>query len=155
MSGKDSLDEPNGDTLHVANGSGPTSPVTASQPSPVVASDAPKGPPKAVDDVMYSDIGINTLLNRLKQSIASARDFADFLRKRSRLEEEQAKGLKGLAKAQMDAARRPDSKSGSYALQLGELLRVHERMGDNGMQFALSLHQMHEDLNTLTAEIER
>lgn len=155
MSGKDSLDEPNGDTLHVANGSGPTSPVTASQPSPVVANDAPKGPPKAVDDVMYSDIGINTLLNRLKQSIASARDFADFLRKRSRLEEEQAKGLKGLAKAQMDAARRPDSKSGSYALQLGELLRVHERMGDNGMQFALSLHQMHEDLNALTAEIER
>jgi hypothetical protein len=155
MSGKDSLDEPNGDTLHVANGSGPTSPVTASQPSPVVTNDAPKGPPKAVEDVMYSDIGINTLLNRLKQSIASARDFADFLRKRSRLEEEQAKGLKGLAKAQMDAARRPDSKSGSYALQLGELLRVHERMGDNGMQFALSLHQMHEDLNTLTAEIER
>jgi hypothetical protein len=152
MSGKDSLDEPNGDTLHVANGSGPTSPVTASQPSPVVTNDAPKGPPKAVEDVMYSDIGINTLLNRLKQSIASARDFADFLRKRSRLEEEQAKGLKGLAKAQMDAARRPDSKSGSYALQLGELLRVHERMGDNGMQFALSLHQMHEDLNTLTAE---
>lgn len=155
MSGKDSLDEPNGDTLHVANGSGPVSPVTASQPSPIVTNDAPKGPPKAVEDVMYSDIGINTLLNRLKQSIASARDFADFLRKRSRLEEEQAKGLKGLAKAQMDAARRPDSKSGSYALQLGELLHVHERMGDNGMQFALSLHQMHEDLNTLTAEIER
>jgi len=104
---------------------------------------------------MYSDIGINTLLNRLKQSIASARDFADFLRKRSRLEEEQAKGLKNLARTQLDASRRPDSKSGSYALQLGEVLRVHERMGDNGMQFALSLHQMHEDLNTLTAEIER
>lgn len=104
---------------------------------------------------MYSDIGINTLLNRLKQSIASARDFADFLRKRSRLEEEQAKGLKSLAKSQLDAAKRPDSKSGSYALQLGEVLRVHERMGDNGMQFALSLHQMHEDLNNLTAEIER
>jgi hypothetical protein len=110
---------------------------------------------QAVEDVMYSDIGINTLLNRLKQSIASARDFADFLRKRSRLEEEQAKGLKSLARTQLDASRRPDSKSGSYALQLGEVLRVHERMGDNGMQFALSLHQMHEDLNTLTAEIER
>jgi hypothetical protein len=155
MSGRDSLDEPNGDTLHVANGSRSTSPVTATQSPPVVTHDAPTGPPKAVEDVMYSDIGINTLLNRLKQSIASARDFADFLRKRSRLEEEQAKGLKGLAKTQLDASRRPDSKSGSYALQLGEVLRVHERMGDNGMQFALSLHQMHEDLNTLTAEIER
>lgn len=151
---KNSLDEPNGDTLHVANGSGPESPSTTTAP-PAAPNDAPTGPPKAVEDVMYSDIGINTLLNRLKQSIASARDFADFLRKRSRLEEEQAKGLKSLAKAQLDLSRRPDSKSGSYALQLGEVLRVHERMGDNGMQFALSLHQMHEDLNNLTAEIER
>lgn len=158
MSGKNSLEEPNGDTLHVANGSRPTSPTNTDPSPPITANDAPTaptGPPKAVEDVMYSDIGINTLLNRLKQSIASARDFADFLRKRSRLEEEQAKGLKNLARAQLDAARRPDSKSGSYALQLGEVLRVHERMGDNGMQFALSLHQMHEDLNTLTAEIER
>jgi hypothetical protein len=157
MSDRHSIDEPNGDTLHVANGSRPTSPTTVnkSSPPPAVTSDAPTGPPKAVEDVMYSDIGINTLLNRLKQSIASARDFADFLRKRSRLEEEQAKGLKSLARTQLDASRRPDSKSGSYALQLGEVLRVHERMGDNGMQFALSLHQMHEDLNTLTAEIER
>ncbi|TLD05630.1 RHO GTPase-activating protein RGD1-like [Venturia nashicola] len=157
MSGRESLD--GSDTLHVAhsNGSRPASPTTATAtvPPAIVADDAPKGPPKAVEDVMYSDIGINTLLNRLKQSIASARDFADFLRKRSRLEEEQAKGLKALAKSQLDAAKRPDSKSGSYALQLGEVLRVHERMGDNGMQFALSLHQMHEDLNTLTAEIER
>jgi hypothetical protein len=157
MSDRHSIDEPNGDTLHVANGSRSTSPTTVneSSPPPAVTSDAPTGPPKAVEDVMYSDIGINTLLNRLKQSIASARDFADFLRKRSRLEEEQAKGLKSLARTQLDASRRPDSKSGSYALQLGEVLRVHERMGDNGMQFALSLHQMHEDLNTLTAEIER
>ena len=157
MSDRHSIDEPNGDTLHVSNGSRPTSPTTAneSSPPPAVTNDAPTGPPKAVEVVMYSDIGINTLLNRLKQSIASARDFADFLRKRSRLEEEQAKGLKSLARTQLDASRRPDSKSGSYALQLGEVLRVHERMGDNGMQFALSLHQMHEDLNTLTAEIER
>jgi hypothetical protein len=157
MSDRHSIDEPNGDTLHVSNGSRPTSPLSAveSTPPPAVTNDAPTGPPKAVEDVMYSDIGINTLLNRLKQSIASARDFADFLRKRSRLEEEQAKGLKSLARTQLDASRRPDSKSGSYALQLGEVLRVHERMGDNGMQFALSLHQMHEDLNTLTAEIER
>jgi hypothetical protein len=28
---------------------------------------------KAVDDVIYSDIGVNTLLARLKQSIASAK----------------------------------------------------------------------------------
>lgn len=32
---------------------------------------------------------------------------------------------------------------------------MHERMADNGMQFALSLHQMHEDLNELSNNVER
>ena len=34
-------------------------------------------------------------------------------------------------------------------------MRIHERMADNGNQFALSLHQMHEDLTELAAEKER
>lgn len=34
-------------------------------------------------------------------------------------------------------------------------MRVHERLADNGMQFALSLHQMHEDLNDLSTNMER
>ncbi|KAA8576045.1 hypothetical protein EYC84_006208 [Monilinia fructicola] len=37
---------------------------------------------KAVRDVTSSEIGISTLLNRLKQSIASAKEFASFLKKR-------------------------------------------------------------------------
>lgn len=32
---------------------------------------------------------------------------------------------------------------------------MHERMADNGMQFALSLHQMHEDLTELSANMEK
>jgi Rho GTPase-activating protein RGD1 len=111
--------------------------------------------PKAVDDVMYSDIGVQTLLNRLKQSIASARDFAAFLKKRSSLEEEQATGLKRLARSQLESLRRLEVKTGSYAVQLAEVMKVHERMGDNGMQFALSLHQMNEDLNELCGNMER
>ena len=111
--------------------------------------------PKAVEDVMYSDFGVNTLLNRLKQSIASARDFAAFLKKRSSLEEEQATGLKRLARGQLETLRRAEVKTGSYASQLAEVMKVHERMADNGMQFALSLHQMHEDLNELSANMER
>jgi hypothetical protein len=108
-----------------------------------------------VEEVMYSDIGINTLLNRLKQSIASARDFAAFLKKRSTLEEDQAKGLKRLTQSQLESVRRSDVRGGTYAQQLAEVLRVHEKMADNGMQFALSLHQMHEDLDVLSANMER
>lgn len=98
---------------------------------------------------------MNTLLTRLKQSVASAREFAAFLRKRSTLEEEQAQGLKKLCKSSHESARRPDNRQGSYAQNYDEIIRIHDRMADNGVQFALSLHQMHEDLHDLAANMER
>ena len=162
MSGEYNRSETNGDGFANfsagANGSAPASPVatTLGMASAGPASAGPAGGiPKGVEDVMYSDIGVNTLLNRLKQSIASARDFAAFLKKRSSLEEEQATGLKRLARSQMESLKRAEVRSGSYAVQLAEVMRVHERMADNGMQFALSLHQMHEDLNELSANMEK
>ena len=165
MSSEFTRAETNGDgftnSAGPANGSAPASPVvTSAAPSSnnnnnnnatATANTIPKG----VEEVMYSDIGIATLLNRLKQCIASARDFAAFLKKRSSLEEEQAIGLKRLAKSQLETLRRAEVKTGSYAAQLAEVMRVHERMADNGMQFALSLHQMHEDLNELSTNMER
>lgn len=78
-----------------------------------------------------------------------------FLKKRSTLEEEQAQGLKKLCKSSHDSARRPDNRQGSYAQSYDEVIRIHDRMADNGIQFALSLHQMHEDLHDLAANIER
>ena len=147
MSGEFSRTESNGFAAN-DGGSAPDSPVASTA---IAGSTVPKN----VEDVMYSDIGVNTLLNRLKQSIASARDFAAFLKKRSTLEEEQATGLKRLAKGQLEMLGRQEVKTGSYAAQLGEVMRMHERMADHGMQFALSLHQMHEDLNELSTNMER
>lgn len=160
MSGEFSRDETNGDVAasspltatglnHSANGDNPVSP-QATKPG-----SSGGLPNKAVDDVMYSNIGVDTLLGRLKQSIASARDFAQFLKKRSSLEEDQAKGLKRLAQSSLENVKRSEVRGGSYAAQMAELLRVHERMADNGMQFALSLHQMHEDLDVLSSNMER
>lgn len=100
-------------------------------------------------------IGINTLLSRLKQSIASAREFATFLKKRSQLEEDQAQGLKKLCRSSIESAKRPDNRQGSYAQSYDEIIRIHDTMADNGVQFALSLHQMHEDLHDLAANMER
>lgn len=71
------------------------------------------------------------------------------------MEEEQAQGLKKLCKSSHDSARRPDNRQGSYAQSYDEVIRIHDRMADNGVQFALSLHQMHEDLHDLAANIER
>ena len=95
------------------------------------------------------------MLTRLKQSLASAREVASFLRKRSSLEEEQAQGLKKLCRSSHESARRPENRQGSYAQSYDEVVRIHDRMADNGVQFALSLHQMHEDLHELAANIER
>lgn len=118
-------------------------------------------------------IGINTLLARLKQSIASAKvttpfacalfcphvhliyqDYAIFLKKRGSIEEDHATGLRRLAKSHQESIRKLDSRQGTYVRQLEEVMRLHERFADNGMQFALSIHQMHEDLNELSRNIE-
>ncbi len=95
------------------------------------------------------------MLTRLKQSIASAREFAAFLKKRSTLEEEQAQGLKKLCRGSHESAKRPENRQGSYVQNYDEIIRIHDSMADNGVQFALSLHQMHEDLHDLATNMER
>ena len=94
-------------------------------------------------------------MTRLKQSIASAREFATFLKKRSILEEEQAQGLKKLCRSSHESTKRPENRQGSFAQNYDEVNRIQDRMADNGIQFALSLHQMHEDLLELSSNIER
>ncbi|PLB52358.1 putative Rho GTPase activator [Aspergillus steynii IBT 23096] len=108
-----------------------------------------------LDKVIYSDIGITTLLTRLKQSVASARDFSTFLKKRSSLEEEHAQGLRKLSRSLYDAAHRPDNRQGTYGQSHNDLNRFHDRMADHGLQFAVSLQQMADDLHELASNIER
>ncbi|THV49504.1 hypothetical protein BGAL_0191g00010 [Botrytis galanthina] len=110
---------------------------------------------KAVHDVTSSEIGISTLLTRLKQSIASAKEFALFLKKRSIMEEEHSNGLKKLCKATGDNIRRPEHRHGSFLQSYEEVLIIHERMAENGAQFGVSLHQMHDDLIEMASNIEK
>ncbi|KAK2758064.1 hypothetical protein FQN54_004471 [Arachnomyces sp. PD_36] len=131
--------------------SGEAEPAPAQVPPPAVSSETAA----RLDEVLQSDVGISTLLNRLKQSIASARDFATFLRKRSSLEEDQAQGLKKLARAAHDSVRRIENRQGSYAQSYEEINRIHERMADHGLQFSASLQQMSDDLAELAASMER
>ncbi|KAK0656791.1 hypothetical protein B0T16DRAFT_45806 [Cercophora newfieldiana] len=108
-----------------------------------------------VQDVLNSEIGISAMLNRLKQSIASAKEFALFLRKRAVLEEEHAHGLKKLCKMSQDSLQRPDLRGGSFAKAYEDMMEIHERMAENGIQFAMSLLQMNEDLVELAAIAEK
>ena len=100
-------------------------------------------------------IGVSTLLNRLKQSISSAHDFEIFLKKRATLEEEHAQGLKKLSRGTFELIRRPENRQGSFAQNYEEVTRIHDRMADHGLQYAMSLRQLSEDISELQASMER
>ncbi|KIW44957.1 uncharacterized protein PV06_03388 [Exophiala oligosperma] len=108
-----------------------------------------------VQHVLSSDIGITTLLNRLKQSIASTRDFAGFLKERASLEEKHANGMKRLTRSTHELIRRPESRQGSFAQHYEELTRTHERMADHGSQFSNAILQMSEELYELAANSDK
>ncbi|PGG98869.1 hypothetical protein AJ79_08745 [Helicocarpus griseus UAMH5409] len=134
----------------------PVSPLETTEPPPPAPAPAVNQEEMSqLEKVLQSDIGVLMLLNRLKQTIASTRDFSNFLRKRSLLEEEHAQGLKKLARAMHDSAHRPDNRQGTISTGCEEINRIHDRMADHGLQFAVSLHQMSEDLNELAANMER
>lgn len=111
--------------------------------------------PQQVQEVLASDIGVSTMLNRLKQSITAAKEFATFLKKRSDLEDQHAKGLKKLCRSTQDSIHHADHRQGTFAQSFEEMLMIHDRMAENGVQFALSLHQMHEDLLEVAAVAEK
>ncbi|KAI1335327.1 hypothetical protein F5Y15DRAFT_251528 [Xylariaceae sp. FL0016] len=139
------------------SGAGPTNGAGAA--AAMTTSAAPEGAnsdmTKEVQDVLASDIGVSTMLNRLKQSIQSAREFATFLKKRSTLEEEHAKGMKKICRMTLDSIHHSDHRQGTFAKSYEEMLQIHDRMAENGTQFALSLHQMHEDLLEVAAVAEK
>ncbi|KAL4805478.1 hypothetical protein BDV18DRAFT_19854 [Aspergillus unguis] len=129
-----------------------------SAPGLEVRSTAPAIPEELkarLDKVIYSEIGVTTLLTRLKQSVASARDFASFLKKRSILEEEHAQGLRKVSRTLYDAAHKSENRQGTHSYGCVEINGFHDRMADHGLQFAASLQQMADNLTELATNIER
>jgi len=54
-----------------------------------------------------------------------------------------------------ESVHRPEHKQGTFAQAYDDMLVIHDRMADNGLQFASSLHHMHDDLMELAAIAER
>lgn len=71
------------------------------------------------------------------------------------MEEEHSNGLKKLCRITAESIRRPEHRHGSFLQSYEEVTNIHERMSDNGAQFATSLHQMHDDLMEMASNIER
>ncbi|KEF57966.1 uncharacterized protein A1O9_05889 [Exophiala aquamarina CBS 119918] len=110
---------------------------------------------QSIRQVLSSEIGITTLLNRLKQSISSTRDFAAFLKERAILEEKHANGLKRLAQNSHNSITRPESRQGSFAQGYQEIARSHERVADHGLTFSTTLYSMTDELHELATSSEK
>ncbi|QSZ30822.1 hypothetical protein DSL72_000380 [Monilinia vaccinii-corymbosi] len=89
------------------------------------------------------------------RDVTSSEEFASFLKKRSAMEEEHSNGLKKLCKATGDIIRKPEHRHGSFLQSYEEVLIIHERMAENGAQFGVSLHQMHDDLMEMASNMEK
>ncbi|RFU34467.1 hypothetical protein B7463_g1860, partial [Scytalidium lignicola] len=136
------------ETSTIINGEG----ITSSGAAPAVQVD-----PNAqiVQDVVGSEIGVSTLLNRLKQSIASAKEFASFLKERSSLEDKHANGLRKLCRSTTENIHKPEHRQHSFLRAYEETVTIHESMAENEAQFAISLHQMHDDIMEMISNIDR
>lgn len=140
----------------------PASPASPPRPTPTMVATQAAGDPapqddrntKLVDEITRSDIGVSTLLTRLKQSVSSAQDCAAFFKKRATQEEKNAQEIRKLCRSTLESLRRPDSRQGSYAQQFEELTRIHDRLAENGLQYAAALHQMYDDLTKLTGSMD-
>lgn len=76
------------------------------------------------------------------------------MKRRGAMEEEHANSLKKLSRSTMDSIRKPDGRHESYQTQFELVIHANERIGDNGTQFGLALHAMHENLLQLANKMD-
>lgn len=82
-------------------------------------------------------------------------EFANFLKKRASIEENNSNTLKRLSQGTSDNMRRSDHLGGTFNRAFDGMMSIHERIAENGLQYAMSLHQMTEDLFELAAIAEK
>lgn len=71
------------------------------------------------------------------------------------MEEEHAQGVKKLSRAGIEIAARPENRQGTYSQSYKEINRIYERAAEHGLQFAVSVQQMADDLHELATNMER
>lgn len=70
------------------------------------------------------------------------------------MEEEHANSLKKLSRMTLDNIRKPEGRHESYQTQFESVVHANERIADNGTQFGLALHAMHENLLQLANKMD-
>lgn len=104
---------------------------------------------------LHGQHGVNKLLDRLRQSIFSAREFSGFLRERSALEDRYGQGYKKLIRNASDSIRRSEARQGSYARNFDDSLKINDRLAENNIHFASTLHSMADELREMSENAEK
>ncbi|KAI7828880.1 hypothetical protein BC939DRAFT_37191 [Gamsiella multidivaricata] len=109
------------------------------------------------------DSGLPILLERVKQNLHSCKDLVSFLKKRSVMEAEYGTNVLKLASGVRDtyrqqaegASTQAHSKQGSYGDCWLHILEMHERLGNNRLEFSRDLQVISEELSAIYKETDR
>lgn len=70
------------------------------------------------------------------------------------MEEEHANSLKKLSRLTLENIQKAEARHESYQRQFEQVMHANERVADNGTQFGLALHAMHENLLQLANKMD-
>ncbi|KAJ3325873.1 hypothetical protein HDV06_002258 [Boothiomyces sp. JEL0866] len=102
----------------------------------------------------YED-GFQLLLNRVKESMVSAKDASSFLKRRAQIETEYAHHMMKLGTFQKTNQFGEKGKGGSYESNWNEFGKMHHRLGELRLQFASSISEMADNIQVLYKNTER
>ncbi|KAF5092606.1 hypothetical protein D0Z00_004500 [Geotrichum galactomycetum] len=106
-------------------------------------------------EILISDVGVESLVARLKQSVISAKELAGYTKKRASIEADRLADANKLGRQTKDALRRDGGRQGTLVRQFDELLDANERIMDAVSVFVTALHAMHDELSELAKKNEK
>ncbi|KAL6938053.1 hypothetical protein ACO0RG_004584 [Hanseniaspora osmophila] len=96
-----------------------------------------------IQQVLSSDIAINTLLTKLKQSILTCEEFSKYIKKKVLIEQEHAEEMSKAYKNFFS------STSNSLTKSIAELLQFDGKLSSVKTSYVIALQKMHDELNAL------
>ncbi|KAL6940147.1 hypothetical protein ACO0QE_004039 [Hanseniaspora vineae] len=96
-----------------------------------------------IQQVLSSDIAINTLLTKLKQSILTCEEFSKYIKKKVLIEQEHAEEMSRAYKNFFS------STSNSLTKSIAELLQFDGKLASVKTSYVIALQKMHDELNAL------
>lgn len=106
-------------------------------------------------EILNSDVGIESLLVRLKQSIHLVKEMSTYVKKMTTIEAEHSAQLKKASRTTTELLKRPEVKKGTFQNQLLSIMKSTDRYGDAGITFIDTMHKIHNELMDVVRSMER